>query len=278
MAKLNLGFLGPRGTFTEEALNKYPYSQGANLTPYPSIPEVIMAVAEGEVQEGIVPTENSLEGAVNISLDMLVHKVNLQIKYEVVLPVRHNLLVRPGTKLEDVEILYSHPQALAQCRGFITTKLSKAVSQSTSSTAEAAYLVAETEENWAAIGTRTAGELYGLELLDQGIQDLDDNYTRFLILAQNDHAPTGQDKTSIAFAQWKDRPGGLYSIMEEFALRDINLTRIESRPSRKMLGEYIFFLDLEGHRKEDIVRDALERVQEKTTFFRILGSYPKYLY
>lgn len=275
---LKLAFLGPAGTFTEEALSRYPLAKNAQLEPYPSIPEVIMAIAEGKVEAGMVPTENSLEGAVNISLDMLVHKVDLQIKYEVVLPIQHNLLVRPGTKVEDVEVLYSHPQALAQCREFITEYLPNALVTPTSSTAEAASLVAENQEKWAAIGTKMAGEIYQLQMLKQSIQDVDDNYTRFLLLAHSDHEPTGRDKTSIAFAQDKDRPGGLYSIMEEFALRNINLTRIESRPSRKMLGEYIFFLDFQGHRQEPLFQETLEKIKEKTTFLKILGSYPKYFY
>ena len=278
MTQLKFGFLGPGGTFTEEAVAKYPLAAEAVLIPYPSIPEVIMAVAQGQVQEGIVPTENSIEGAVNVSLDMLVHQVDLQIKYEVVLPVQHNLLARPGTKIEDVEIVYSHPQALAQCANFTSGRLSQAAVRSTTSTTVAASLVSESQEKWAAIGTKTAAQLYGLEILVEGIQAVNDNYTRFLVLAQDDHPPTGQDKTSIAFAQQKDRPGGLYSIMGEFALRNINLTRIESRPTRKMLGEYIFFLDLEGHRKDEVVREALEQVAEKTTFFKILGSYPRYVY
>lgn len=278
MTQLKFGFLGPGGTFTEEAVAKYPPAAEAILIPYPSIPEVIMAVAQGQVQEGIVPTENSIEGAVNVSLDMLVHQVDLQVKYEVVLPVQHNLLARPGTKIEDVEIVYSHPQALAQCASFTNERLKGAAVHSTSSTTVAASLVAESQEKWAAIGTKTAAQLYGLQILVEGIQAVNDNYTRFLVLAQSDHPPTGQDKTSIAFAQQKDQPGGLYSIMGEFALRNINLTRIESRPTRKMLGEYIFFLDLEGHRKDEIVREALEQIAKKTTFFKILGSYPKYIY
>jgi len=276
--KFKLGFLGPRGTFSEEAVGKYPAALEAEPVAYPTISEVIMAVAEGQVEEGIIPTENSLEGAVNISLDMLVHQVDLQIKDEVVLPVHLNLLVRPGVKLEDVETIYSHPQPLAQCRGFINSKLPKAAIRSTSSTTEAAYLVSQAQENWAAIGTKNASQLYGLELLIQDIQDSDDNYTRFLVLAQQDHLPTGQDKTSIAFAMSKDRPGGLHSIMGEFALRNINLTRIESRPSRNLLGEYIFFLDFEGHREDETVKEALRKVEEKTTFFKTLGSYPRYLY
>jgi len=278
MSNLKLGFLGPRGTFSEEAAVRYLTALQADLVPYPTIPEVIRAVAEGQVEEGIIPTENSLGGAINVSLDMLVHQVDLQIKEELVLPVHLNLLVKHGVKLEDVEIVYSHPQPLVQCGNFLISRLPRAITCATASTTEAACLVSQAQEKWAAIGTKTAAKLYDLEVLVEEIQDADDNYTRFLVLAQRDHAPTGKDKTSIAFAMFKDRPGGLYSIMGEFALRDINLTRIESRPSRKMLGEYIFFLDLEGHRKEAVVKEALEKVAEKTTFFKVLGSYPKCFY
>lgn len=273
-----VAFLGPSGTFTEEALTKCSFSEETVFQPYNSIPEVILAVAEGEVKAGLVPTENSLEGAVNISLDMLVHKVDLQINREVVLPISHNLFSHSGIKLEDVERVYSHPQALAQCRDFILQKMPQAIIHSTSSTSEAFRLVKNSQEKWGAIGNKRAGEIYGLSCLGQAIQDNNDNYTRFLLLAESDHSPTGCDKTSLAFAQDKDRPGGLYSIMGEFALRNINLTRIESRPSRKMLGEYIFFLDFIGHREDTLVQKALQALQEKTTFLKVLGSYPQYIY
>lgn len=271
-----IAFLGPKGTYSQEALTRCPWANGAELMPVPSIPDVIWAVAEGKAEAGLVPTENSLEGAINVSLDMLVHKVDLFIKYEVALPIRCNLLAKSGISLDRIEAVYSHPQPLAQCREFLQEKLPKAAIFSTDSTTKAVQIVKDCEENFAAIGTKLAGELYGLECIAQNIQDSEDNHTRFLLLTKTDHSPTGKDKTSIAFAQDKDRPGGLYSIMSEFALRNINLTRIESRPSRKMLGEYIFFLDFIGHREDCLVQEALQAAKEKTTFLKILGSYPQY--
>lgn len=273
---MKIAFLGPRGTFSDEALKRHPLAKTAELMPYDTIPEVIMAAEKGEADYALVPTENSIEGAINVTLDMLVHKVDLQIQEEIILPINHYLLARPSVKFEEVEVIYSHPQPLAQCRMYLEEHFPKAQIRSANSTSAAVSLVAESEEKWAAIGTETAQELYNLHVLAASIQDVDDNNTRFLLLAKKDHDLTGRDKTSIAFSLERDRPGGLAAIMSEFALPEINLTRIESRPSKRNLGEYIFFIDFIGHREEQVVRETLAGIEEKTTFLKILGSYPVY--
>jgi prephenate dehydratase len=269
-----LGFLGPRGTFSEEAALRYdPEGQ---LLPFVSISAVVAAIESGMADEGVVPIENSLEGAVTETLDVLIHNSELSVRSEIVLPIEHLLLARAGTKPSDVKVISSIPQALAQCRDFIERCFPKAVLEAALSTAAA---VEETmgREGAAAIGNRRAAELYGAEVLAQGIQDRETNVTRFVVLAREDHAPTGHDKTSLAFAfAVEDRPGLLVSALEEFSNRGINLSKIESRPSKERLGVYVFLADLDGHRMEEPLAETLERVREKCSFFRVLGSYPRY--
>jgi prephenate dehydratase len=210
------------------------------------------------------------------TLDILIHDSRLSVRDEIVLPIEHLLLARPGTKAGDVKVISSVPQALAQCRGYMERSFPKAALEAALSTAAA---VEETvrRENAAAIGNRRAAELYGAEVLAEGIQDRSSNLTRFVVLAHEDHSPTGDDKTSLAFAfAVEDRPGLLVSALEEFSGRGINLSKIESRPSKERLGVYIFMADLGGHRTEGTLAECLERVREKCSFFRILGSYPRY--
>ena len=269
-----LAFLGPPGTFSEEATLRY--DPEAQLLPFVSISAVAAAIDSGMADEGVVPIENSLEGSVPETLDVLIHDSRLSVRNEIVLPIEHLLLARPGTKPSDVKIISSVPQALAQCRGFIERCFPKAALEAALSTAAA---VEETvgRENAAAIGNRRAAELYGAEVLAEGIQDRSSNLTRFVVLANEDHPPTGDDKTSLAFAfAVEDRPGLLVSALEEFSGRGINLSKIESRPSKERLGVYIFLADLDGHRTEETLTESLERVREKCSFFRILGSYPRF--
>ena len=268
-----LAFLGPPGTFSEEAALRY--DPEAQLLPFVSISAVAGAIDSGMADEGVVPIENSLEGSVPETLDILIHDSRLSVRNEIVLPIEHLLLARPGTRPSDVKVISSVPQALAQCRGYIERSFPKATLEAALSTAAA---VEETvgRENAAAIGNRRAAELYGAEVLAEGIQDRSSNLTRFVVLAHEDHPPTGDDKTSLAFAfAVEDRPGLLVSALEEFSGRGINLSKIESRPSKERLGVYIFMADLDGHRTEETLAECLERVREKCSFFRILGSYPR---
>ncbi|OGO47803.1 MAG: prephenate dehydratase [Chloroflexi bacterium RBG_16_64_32] len=269
-----LAFLGPRGTFSEEAALRY--DPDGQLVPFVSISAVAAAIGSGMADEGVVPIENSLEGPVTETLDILIHSSELSVRSEVVLPIEHLLLARAGAKASDIKIIASMPQALAQCRQFIEQRFPKATLEAALSTAAAVEEMMG-RDNAAAIGNRRAAELYGAEVLAQGIQDRTTNLTRFVILADEDHPPTGDDKTSLAFAfAVEDRPGLLVAALEEFSSRDINLSKIESRPSKERLGVYIFLADLDGHRTEQPLAESLERVREKSSFFRVLGSYPRY--
>lgn len=269
-----LAFLGPPGTFSEEAALRY--DSEAKLLPFFSISAVAAAVDSGMAEEGVVGIENSLEGSVTETLDILISNPRLHIRNELVLPVDHLLLAKPGTVAPEIKVVYSHPQALAQCRGFIERCFPRAALEATLSTS-AAVEEAVGREDAAAIGNRRAAELYGAEVLAEGIQDRSPNLTRFVILAREDHPPTGDDKTSIAFTfAVEDRPGLLVSALQEFSDRGINLSKIESRPSKERLGVYIFLADLGGHRTEQPLAESLERVREKCSFFRVLGSYPRY--
>lgn len=272
--KKRVGFLGPAGTFCEMAALEYA-GKNVPLVPYGTIYDLILAADKGKVTEAVVPLENSLEGSVNLTLDMLVKEVELRISHEIISNIHHYLLGWPGTKLSQISEVFSHPQAVGQCHQWLRRNLKRARVHSTESTAQAVELVERSKNFWqAAIGTSRAGEIYGLKVLASRINDYRENQTRFAVLAKQDGRPTGRDKTSIVFSTWRDRPGGLYDILGEFASRRINLTRIESRPSRKMLGDYVFFLDLAGHRAEKKVAAALAAVRKKASFFKLLGSYP----
>jgi len=287
MSAKRIAFLGPPGTFSEEAALHYDSS--AQLLPFASVAAVAAAVDSGMAEEGVVAIENSIEGSVTDTLDILIHESRLSIRRELVLPVGHCLLVRPGMQTADVKVILSHPQALGQCRRFVERCFPKAEIVAALSTAAAVEDMVG-RENAAAIATRRAAELYSAEILARDIQDRSDNLTRFVVLAESDHPPTGNDKTSLAFSFAAtgndktslafsfadDRPGLLVSVLQEFSSRDINLTKVESRPTKERLGEYIFLLDLAGHRSEGPVAEALEGIKAQSSLFRIFGSYPRY--
>jgi prephenate dehydratase len=230
---------------------------------------------EGEISEAVVPVENSLEGAVSATLDMLAFETELLIKAELVLPIRQNLLVRKGTALKDVTRVISHPQPIGQCRRFLAEALPGAEVTYSYSTASAAGEVAGSPavSGLAAIGSYAAAEEYGLEIIAENIQDNDNNLTRFIVMGRCDSERTGSDRTSIVFST-EDKPGSLYRILDIFNLWDINMTRIESRPSKVKLGRYVFFVDLAGHRSDEDVGSALTMVKRKSSFYKFLGSYP----
>ncbi|MDP1809697.1 MAG: prephenate dehydratase [Actinomycetota bacterium] len=276
MSKKKIGFLGPPGTFSEEALFSAVRPDELEPVPLMSIHEVVAAVERRDVDKGIVPIENSIEGSVNVTLDMLAFEANLLIEREIVTPVVNNLIGRRGTKRDQVKTVISHPQAAAQCRGFIVREFPGVRIEAANSTAEAVRLVAEREGREAvAIGTALAAQLYGLNVLERKIQDFPDNRTRFVFIGREMPAPTGYDKTSIVCFIHEDRPGSLLQILQEFAFRSINLTKIQSRPTRKALGEYCFFLDLEGHVEDEDVAEALKCLRCKIRQVKLLGSYPR---
>ena len=269
-----IAYLGPRGTFTEEAAILYD-SQG-ELESFPTVAAVALAVSSGMAQEGIVPIENNLEGSVTATLDLLIHEEKLFINRELVLPIEHCLLVRPGTRTADIDVVYSHPQSLGQCRGFLERCFPRARLESSLSNATAADSVVEGPAGAAAIAPWRNAQLRGLEVLAKGIQDSEHNVTRFVVLNKQDSPPTGDDKTSICFSFADDKAGLLYEALREFAERNVNLAKIESRPAKNALGEYIFLVDCEGHRENQVVREAIEAVRTHTLMLRIFGSYPRW--
>ncbi len=272
---MRVGYLGPPGTFSEEAVSRCDAVRGAEAVPFASFTDAYEALLRGELDAALLPIENSIEGAVSTVLDLLVHRPGAQIRGELLLLVRQQLLGRPGTRLGDVRRVLSHPQPFGQCSRFLRDRLAGATLEATHSTAEAARKVAEGEPGAAAIGSAAAVERYGLEVLARDIQDSDENVTRFVLLAREDEAPTGADRTSIAFTLDRDRPGGLHEILGEFARRAINLSKIESRPTKLTLGHYVFYLDFEGHRADPACADALRGVGRCVHALHLLGSYPR---
>jgi prephenate dehydratase len=269
-----LAYLGPPGTFTEEAALLYDPS--AQMLPFQSFAAVATAVGSGMADEGVMAIENSLGGSVIETLDILIHDTHLLIRHELVLPIEHYLLVRPGTQSEDVRAIFSHPQALAQCRRFLESCFPKAELVAALSTANAVEEMMS-QDGSAAISTRRAAELYGAHILAAKIQDQQENVTRFVVLGAADHPRTGKDKTSLAFGFADDRPGLLVSVLQEFSTRGINLSKVESRPTRARLGEYIFLVDLLGHRDDPPIREALDLVRQQASFVKVFGSYPRFV-
>jgi prephenate dehydratase len=271
---LKVAVLGPKGTYSELAASKH-FEGKAELVYHQPITEVVKAVVEGEVDAGVIPVESLREGSVGEALDALAW-MDVKVQAEIVLPITHSLLGVKGAKLERITQVLSHPQALSQCREFLHKHLPDAELIEMTSTARAAEQVSKLRRlHMAAIGPEILAEYYGLEVLKSDLQRDEKNLTRFFCLAKSDAKRTGRDKTSIVFYTARDRPGILYEILGEFAERKINLTKIESRPSKKALGDYLFFVDLEGHREDDIVKEAFEGVRKKTAMLKILGSYPR---
>lgn len=269
-----LGYLGPRGTFSEIAAHKYSKRKGWQLVEFSSLESVINGVASGMLEKGIVPVENSTEGSVGIVYDLLAGPCNLTIQGEVIVPVVHSLLARPKVSVKGIEKVLSHPQALAQCRGFLREELPYTCLQECPSTAAAAVLIAESEHPWAALAPAAAAAVYGLDVLIPQANDCPNNMTRFFAIGRQQlsccRVPC---KTSLMFGVC-DRPGALYLVLREFALRGINLTRIESRPAKNKLGEYIFFLDFLGSISDPEIQNLLMDLSKITTYLKLLGSYP----
>ncbi len=271
-----IAFLGPVGTYTEEAA--LLYDREALLVPYPSITSVGMAVAAGETERGVVPIENSLEGSVNFTLDLLIGEPSIFIQNEVVVPIEHYLMGKSGTQLEQVQVVYSHPQALAQCREYLERNFPSAQQMASLSTALAVSDAQNSPVPAVAIAPKRAAELNQAEIMAEGIQDVAANVTRFAVLAKTDHTPTGRDKTSMCFSFGdRDEPGQLWRVMGEFASRNINLGKIESRPTRRSLGQYIFWIDCDGHREDAGMRAAIEEISRRVTTLRVMGSYPRWV-
>lgn len=276
---MRIAYLGPAGTFTEDAL-RGALAAGSEYEPLrtPTIHEAILAVERGEAERALVPFENSIEGSVRSTLDTLAFDAEgVTIVGEHDFAVRAMLIAREDTELERIETVISHPQPLAQCARFLRDQMPNAARQSVESTAAAVKLVSGSGAPWAAIGAKAAAELYGCTILREGIEDEDNNVTRFVWIAPAGTEPTAGSawKTSLVFSELgEDHPGALVNALREFSGREVNLTRIESRPLRLGLGRYMFFCDLEGALSEAPVGEAVEALRGKADSVRILGSYP----
>ncbi len=268
VADVEVSYLGPEASFTHQAAFRR-FGSAARMVSCDSIPSVFRDVESGRSSFSVVPVENSTEGAVTYTLDLLVQS-SVQICAEINLRISHCLMSE--APIEEVSAVYSHPQVFGQCREWISERLPHAELREVKSTADAAAK-AKADGN-AAIASRMASELYGLPILRESIEDNPDNSTRFLVLARDSPPPTGDDKTSICFAL-RDRAGALYDALHSFKKEDINLTMIQSRPSRMRNWDYIFFVDMEGHMQDDDVSRALSELAEGCVFLRVLGSYPR---
>jgi prephenate dehydratase len=272
-----VGYLGPPGTFGEQAALLYLQQTGldARLRPFDSHVEVIRAVDDETVAYGVVAVENALGGAVPEALDAILAAANVSLCAELTLPVEHHLIAAPGTSLHDITIVMSYPNALAQCREYLEAHLPNARQEAALSTAGAVeYAVAN--HGVVGIGPRRAAEVYGGVILAESIQDEGQNETRFMVLARDDSPPTGDDKTSIAFAVDHDRPGTLIAALSALSERNLNMTHIQLRPSRQGLGLYVFLIDFQGHRTDAVVAEALQALETQTRSLRVLGSYPRF--
>jgi chorismate mutase/prephenate dehydratase len=269
--KLKVAFQGERGAYSESAVYTF-FGDDAEVKPCRDLTEVFESVDKQEVPVGVVPVENSLEGSVNQTYDLfLTH--NLKVSGEIIIRISHCLIANPTTSLEAVKTVYSHPQALAQCRGFLERLGSDLIP--TYDTAGSVKMLKEKGlKDAAAVASEKAAEIYGMKILAREIEDTPTNYTRFFVISKEDAAMTGKDKTSIIFAA-THTPGALYHALEEFEKRNINLTKIESRPTRQKPWEYNFYLDFEGHRTEENCAKALKALEKKAAFLKILGSYPR---
>ncbi|MGF1596616.1 MAG: prephenate dehydratase [Acidimicrobiales bacterium] len=269
-----IAYLGPTGTFTEQALLSQPDLASSELVPLPRFFDVLASTAEGASDLGFVAIENAIEGTVNVTLDALAFDHELLIQREVVLDITMNLMARPGTGLADITAIASHPVANAQCRRFIHKELPEAEVEPANSTAEAARAAAD-QAGLAAIGPALAAEQYGLDLLATDIADHAGNQTRFVLVGPSGvPAPTGHDKTTVVLTQREDRPGSLVAILEEFSARTINLSRLTSRPVKNTLGHYCFIVDLDGHIADDVTANALRSIRARHADVKFLGSYP----
>jgi prephenate dehydratase len=270
MENARVGYLGPEGSFSHEAVATLKHVEPV---AYVSIEDLLGAVADASIDHGLVPLENALEGTVSATVDGLVFDHDLVIVQEIVLPIHLHLLARPGVAFDQIESVRSYVHALAQVRGFLHAHGLASV-QSTS-TSQAASDVAGSGEPWGAVGSSLAGELFGLTVVASDIGDHPDNSTRFVLVGRNDvAAPTGHDRTTIVCFQDADRPGSLYAILGRFAARDLNITKLESRPTKRGLGDYCFLIEFEGHVADDMVADCLSDLQAHLARVKFLGSYP----
>jgi chorismate mutase/prephenate dehydratase len=269
--KVKVAFQGERGAYSESAVYAF-FGKKAEVKPCRDFKDVFESVKKQETQFGVVPIENSLEGSVNQTYDLFL-KYDLKVCGEVIVKIDHCLIANPSTRLEAVKTVYSHPQALAQCRNFLE-QLGRELIPTYDTAGSVKMLKEKGLKDAAAVASERAAELYGMKVLARDIADNPENYTRFFVMSKEDSPVTGKDKTSIIFSA-AHKPSSLYHALGEFASRNINLTKIESRPTKQTAWEYNFYLDFEGHRSEERCAAALKALEKYATFIKILGSYPK---
>jgi len=268
---LRVAFQGEIGAYSEEAAVDF-YGPSIDVKPCETLDTVFDSVERGDAQFGVVPIENSLEGSISRVYDLLLES-SLKVRGEIELRVIHCLIANPGAKLELIKKVYSHPQALGQCRTFLKHLNCELIP--TYDTAGSVKMIKEQDIiDGAAIASVRAAEIYGMQIMAREIEDNPSNFTRFFVLGKNDAPPTGNDKTSIVFSV-SHRPGALYGLLRELAASQVNLTKIESRPTRQRPWEYNFYLDFEGHREDTASREALDKLEQTALFVKVLGSYPK---
>jgi prephenate dehydratase len=273
MSDRSIGFFGPVGTFTHEAVGALGYDMSSAVA-FTTIDDVLVAVGTGQIAVGVVPIENAIEGTVSATIDALLFDHDVLIEREIILPIHLQLMARAGVTLESVRTVASYSHALAQSRKFLAS-LSDVTERSVASTADAAREVASSPEPAAALASAAAATTYGLTIIASDVEDHPDNATRFVLVGRDGvPAPTGNDRTTIVCFQDADRPGSLYGILGRFAARDLNLTKLESRPTKRGLGEYCFVIEFEGHIADDVVADCLADLQAHLTRVKFLGSYP----
>ena len=266
---LRVAFQGELGAYSEMAVYSF-FGQNIEVLPCKSFDDVFESVKVRKVDYGVVPIENSIEGSVNRTYDLFL-EYDLKVCGEIIIRVSHCLIAHKNSKLEEIKTVFSHPQALAQCRKFLEQHNLRAIS--TFDTAGSVKMIKEEKMmDSAAIASERAAQIYGMTILERDIEDSKNNSTRFFVLDKQDSPYSGEDKTSIIFAA-KSIPGALYKVLKEFADRNINLTKIESRPTKQTPWEYHFYLDFEGHRIETKCQEALKSIKDKTLFIKILGSY-----
>lgn len=274
-----VAYLGPPGTFSEEAALAYAGSKpDMTCLPMSSIAAVVTAIETGAATVGILPIENMLEGSVTSTVDLLIHETELLIAGEIVIPIRQYLVARPGLSLHDVRVLYAHPQSLGQCRRFVERCLPGVDTVASLSNSAAPAEALADERPAAAISTFRAAEMTGAHILARDIADNRSNVTRFIALAQHDTPPTGHDKTSFCFGFREDHAGVLLGALQVLADENINMTKLESRPSKEVLGQYIFLIDVEGHQDDPPTARALRAIADKPEvgMFKVFGSYPRW--
>ena len=268
-----VAYLGPPGTYREQAA--YDWNSEAILVPADSIPAVAASVVVGDADEGVVPIENSIEGGVTFTLDLLIHDSDLSICGETVVTINQCLMAQTQIEFDEIKTVLSHPQSLGQCREFLRKNVPEAELIASLSNSAAVKEMMESDRLTAAISSKRAAEIYGAEIILENVEDRPNNETRFVVLSHLDEQRTGSDMTSLWFEYDDDSPGILSQSLRDFASRDINLAKIESRPNKKSLGRYVFLVDIEGHRSDSNVTEALDALNTQVSTMKVLGSYPR---